>query len=290
MTQSGHLCWLVSSCVLLLASGCGDARAPNAEPRGTAVTVFIPSGSDDWSFVDVTWSLEYQIGCGPGIDGSSSPSDVITMEGTLAQNEEFNLGSGGPTGVWEGFVEFPPGPCIVQLRLRDGAGEVLCTYTEPFMIDPQPSSEAYFNMVCGGPCPTIPLPSSNPSPKASFCAPVGGIILSAETPADLQGLKSIHYVVTYDPNFLEPNPPFVVSEGSLELVGQGMTDLGAGFMGTNIWEAIVGEVGAGEPHVLELTALDSEGTPLCSAETSFDVIFGGIAQVHVVLPCRDEAP
>ena len=250
--------------------------------------MFSPSGSDDGSFVDVTWSLEYQIGCSSGIDGSSSPSDVITTEGTLEQNEEFNLWPGGPTRVWEGFVEFPPGPCIVQLRLRDGAGEVLCsTYTEPLMIDPQPSSEAYFNMVCGEPCPTIPLPGSNPSLKASFCAPVGGIILSAETPADLQGLQSIHYVVTYDPNFLEPNPLSIVSEGSLELVGQGMTDLGAGFMKTNIWEAIVGEVIAGEPHVLELTALDGEGAPICSAETTVEVVSDGIAQVHVVLPCSN---
>ena len=78
-----------------------------------------------------------------------------------------------------------------------------------------------------------------------------------------------------------------MSEGSLELVGQGMTDVGAGFMGTNIWEAIVGEVGAGEPHVLELTALDADGAAVCSAETGVEVVSGGIAQVHVLLPCSN---
>ncbi|MBT8469141.1 MAG: hypothetical protein HKN10_11830 [Myxococcales bacterium] len=286
MTRSARLCWLISSCVLLLVSACGDARAPNAEPRGTAVTVFIPSAADDWSFAEFTWSLEYQIGCGPGIERDSSSDDFITVEGALEQDEDFDVGPGGPTAVWKGFVEFTPGPCAVQLRLRDADGEVLCTYTEALTNEPESQAEMYFNMVCYATCPTVPLPSSETSPK-TFCAPVGGVILSAETPADITRVQSVRYVVTYDRDFLEPNPPFVVSEGSLELFGQGRTDLGAGFMDTNLWEAIVGQVGAGEPHVLELTALDADGAPVCSAETTMEVVSGGIAQVHVVLPCND---
>lgn len=286
MTRSTHLGWLTSSCVLLLVSACGDARAPNAEPGGTAVTVFIPSAADEWSFVDFTWSLEYQVGCGPGIERGSSSDDFITVEGTLEQVEEFDLGPGGATAVWKGFVQFTPGPCAVQLRLRDADGEVLCTYTEALTNEPESQAEMYFNMVCYATCQTIPLPGSETSPK-TFCAPVGGVILSAETPADIERVQSVHYIVTYDRNFLEPNPPFVVSEGFLELVGQGMTDLGAGFMDTNIWESIVGEVGAGEPHVLELTALDADGAAVCSTQTSVEVVSGGIAQIHVVLPCGE---
>lgn len=286
MTQSAHLCWLISSCVLLLVSACGDSGPSTAEPRGTAVTVFIPSAADDWSFAEFAWSLEYQVGCGVEIERNSSSGDFITAEGTLEQAEEFDVGPGGPTAVWKGFVEFTPGPCAVQLRLRDADGEVLCTYYEALTNEPESQPEMYFNMVCYATCPTIPLPGSETSPK-TFCAPVGGVILSAQTPADIERVQSVRYVVTYDRDFLEPNPPFVVSEGSLELVGQGMTDLGAGFVESNIWEAIVGEVIAGEPHALELTALDADGAPLCFAETSFEVISGGIAQVHVVLPCSN---
>ena len=68
-------------------------------------------------------------------------------------------------------------------------------------------------------------------------------------------------------------------------------NLGEGPAQTHTWEAIVGVIGAGDlTYALQLTALDAEGTALCSAETSIQVISGGIAQVHVVLPCRDKAP
>lgn len=39
------------------------------------------------------------------------------------------------------------------------------------------------------------------------------------------------------------------------------------------------------PCAIQLRARDADGTPLCSAATSIELLFGGIAQVHVVLPC-----
>jgi len=100
-------------------------------------------------------------------------------------------------------------------------------------------------------------------------------------------VTSVRYAIPQT-NFLDNNADFAnVYEGELELAGPGTVDLGDGPVPTNTWEAIVGEVISGEPQALEPTGLDADGTPLCSAETSFEVISGGIAQVHVILPCSN---
>jgi hypothetical protein len=190
----------------------------------------------------------------------------------------------GPAAAWNGMVEFEPGPCAIQLRARDTDGEVVCTYTETITFGSQLPSEAYFNMICYATCPTISFLGAETVPKTS-CAPVGGLIVSAETLGE--GVTSVRYAIP-ETNFLDNNADFAnIYEGELELTGPGTVDLGDGPVPTNTWEAIVGEVIAGEPQVLELMALDADGTPLCSAETSFELISGGIAQVHVVLPCRN---
>ena len=275
-------------CGLLVASACGGSGDPNAEPRGIAVTVFMPSGpnstvSDDFA---LTWALEYTVACGPGFDDTSSQGDAVTVEGAFEQAEAFNLGESGPTAVWKDSIEFPPGPCSIQLILRDADGEVLCSNTEPVTIEPETPTEAYFSLVCYATCPTIPLPGLETSPKTS-CAPVGGVLLSAETPADLETVQSVHYVITQtSEGFLEGFVP-PRYEGSLDFVGPGSVDLGAGPVATDIWEATVGVVDAGYPHILELTALDAEGEPICSAEKTVELIANSITQLHIILPCSN---
>ncbi|MDH3656295.1 MAG: hypothetical protein OEN21_18705 [Myxococcales bacterium] len=262
-----------------MAAGCGDSNEPSAADREVAVTVFAPSGGIsvvDGSLPQLTWSLEYQVGCG------DTSNDSFTAQGTLEPVDGFLLVTDGPAAIWNGMVEFEPGPCAIQLRARDTDGEVVCTYTETITFDFQLPSEAYFNMICYATCPTISFPGAETVPKTS-CAPVGGLIVSAETLGD--GVMNVRYTIEHT-NLLDNNADFAnVYEGELQLAGLGTVDLGDGPVPTNTWEAIVGEVIAGEPHALELTALDADGTPLCSAETSFEVISGGIAQVHVVLPC-----
>lgn len=272
-------------CALLVASACGD---PGAHPRGTAVTVFGPSDpnatvSDDFA---LTWSLEYTVVCGSGFDGSSTSGEAVTVEGTLEQAEAFKLGEDGPTAVWKGRVELPPGSCTIQLRLRDADGEVICTATERLTVEPGTPNEAYVSLVCNGSCPTIPLPDSEAAPKL-FCAPVGGVLLSAETPADLETVQTIHYVMTQTTEgFLDGWVPDTYM-GSLDFAGSGAADLGGGPVATDIWEATVGVVIADNPYILELTALDAEGQPVCSAEKSVEVIANSIAQVHIILPCSN---
>ena len=275
-------------CGLLAASawvGCGD---PSSD---TAVTVFIPSGPNaTGSFAEVAGSLEYTVACGPGFDGTSAPGETEVIEGTFEQADPVTLGvGGGPTAVWKGRVELPPGPCMIQLRLRDSEGEVICTGIQELTIEPETPNEAYVDLVCIGTCPTIPLPGLEMSPKLS-CAPVGGVLLSAETPADLETVQSIGYVMTQSTEgFLDGWVPEIY-EGSLDFGGPGSVDLGGGPVTTDIWQATVGVVIAGNPYLLELTALDAEGEPVCSAEKSVEVIPDSIAQIHIILPCSTPMP
>ena len=106
-------------------------------------------------------------------------------------------------------------------------------------------------------------------------------------------MQSIRYVIRdTETSFLDSELDLSsVYDGELELADPDTVNLGEGPAQTHTWEAIVGVIGAGDlTYALQLTALDAEGTALCSAETSIQVISGGIAQVHVVLPCRDKAP
>jgi len=276
---------LLSCSALLFASACGGSGEQSADADAVSVTVFVPSGGflDYGSVPQLTWSLEYKVECLTSLDGSSSSEDTHIVEGILDQIDGFELQLDGPTAVWNGSVAFEPGPCIIQLLARDADGEVVCSYQEPMMFDSPLPSEAYFNMICYATCPTIPLPDPETMPKLS-CAPVGGLILSAETP--VEEVESVRYVIT-GTDFLDNNMDLsIVDEGELDLVGPGTTDLGEGPMQTNTWEAIVGVIVAlEEPYGVELTALDADGAAVCSAATSIELLPGGIAQVHVVLPC-----
>jgi hypothetical protein len=271
---------LVLCCCVLVAAACGDA---DANLGGVAVTVFAPSGGAslvDGSVPRLSWSLEYQVSCGASVD------DRLTVEGTLKQVDRAVLELDGPTAVWKGIVEFEPGPCAIQLRARDADGEVVCTYTEALTFDSELPSEAYFNLICNPTCPTISFPGSETVSKTS-CAPVGGLILSAETLDD--AVQSVRYVVRdTETGFLDSViNPSILYVGELAPGSPGSVDLGGGPVPTHTWEAIVGVIASDVRYATELTALDADGTPLCSAGTSFEVLFGGIAQVHVVLPCTN---
>ena len=263
-----------------MATACGVS---GANPNSVAVTVFAPSGGAslvDGSRPSLSWSLEYLVSC------NASADDPVGVEGTLEQVDRALLELDGPTTVWNGIVEFEPGPCTIQLRARDADGEVVCTYSESLTFGAELPSEAYFDMICYASCPTISFPRSETVVKTT-CAPVGGLILSAETLDE--GVQSIRYVVRdTEAEFLDNNLDFVnVYEGELDAGGLGTVDLGDGPMPTRMWEATVGVVASDVRYAAELMALDSDGTLLCSAETSFEVVFGGIAQVHVVLPCSN---
>ncbi len=265
-----------------MATACGVS---DANPNSVAVTVFAPSGGAslvDGSRPSLSWSLEYLVSC------NASADDPLGAEGSLEQVDRALLELDGPTTVWKGIVEFEPGHCTIQLRARDADGEVVCTYSESLTFGAELPSEAYFDMICYASCPTISFPRSETVVKTT-CAPVGGLILSAETLDD--GVQRIRYVVRdTEAELLDNNLDFaIVYEGELAPGSPGTVDLGDGPVPTQTWAAIVGVVASDVRYSTELTALDADGTPLCSAGTRFEVLFGGIAQVHVVLPCSNRA-
>jgi hypothetical protein len=93
----------------------------------------------------------------------------------------------------------------------------------------------------------------------------------------------VQYVLTSTNDvFLEPLAPY---EGSLEPVGTGAVDLGGGPIETNLWESIFGVVPVDAPFTLGISALDANGTVVCTTETRLEVLPTAIAQAHVVLPC-----
>ncbi len=281
----------------LVGAACGDSVDQNADADAVEVIVLVPSGGPvltDGRFPQLTWSLEYKVVCPASVGGSLSSDDAFTVEGTLEQTSGFELELDGPVAAWKGTIEFEPGPCAVQLLARDADGEVVCSYLETMTFDSPLPPEMYLNMICYATCPTIPLPDPETVLK-TVCAPVGGLILSAEIPADVRGVQSIRYVIRdTETSFLDNELDLSNvddGDGELELADPGTVDLGEGPARTHTWEAIVGVIVASDsPYTVLLTAFDAEGTALCSAGTTIKVISDGIAQVHVVLPCKDESP
>lgn len=285
MTGFARVCSPLLTGALMLVFACGDT---GSEPSGTAVSVFMPSlpnGTGNWDLLEHAQSLEYMLACDPDRDGGFG--DAVPVEGTLERGEVFQVGLDGPTAVWKGVIDFEPGPCFIHLRARDADEEVICSYSEPVSFDPARDSEAYFNMVCFATCPTVPFPGSGASPK-NFCAPIGGLIVSAETLADVPGVAAVRYAVTGGEDFLDNQAPILpVYEGALQRTREGMVNLGNGDVETNVWEGVAGELLANALHTVEVTAIDAEGEPLCTAETSIEVFSGAIAHSHLILPCSD---
>lgn len=265
---------LIWSLMLVAGAACGDSGAPQVESTATAVTVFIPSVLP---WVPDATSMDYRASC------IAEGDEVQSTEGALEPAGDFRLEGEGPTAIFKGPIELAPGPCTIQFRLRDSTGEVIFSLTEALEIGAQAPPELYFSMVDSG-CPEIPLPDASAVPKRS-CVPVGGLILSAETPAAAASIESVQYVLTHANDGFLDGPRVETFEGNLQPAGSGTVDLGGGPIETNLWESIVGVLLAEARHTLEITALDADGTAVCSTATSLDVLTNGIAQAHVIIPC-----
>jgi hypothetical protein len=113
--------------------------------------------------------VEYTINCiGPDFDPTTDPDidsgpildQDVTISGAL---EVLDTASGGVTTqdfgpdldevyVWQGFMDIPADhACTVQLRARDGDGEVICSATEYFTIGADDTVKVNVLMYCGVP-------------------------------------------------------------------------------------------------------------------------------------------
>lgn len=266
--------------LLMAGVACGESAAPNIESNETELTVLVPYSTDTRFSIDADlWSLEYRAACG------SKDTEIVKTEGMLDRAGGTEL-EGQGNAIFRGPVELLPGPCVIQLLLRDSDAEVIFSASESYEIEER-APPALYIIMADLPCPQVPLPDAATVPK-HFCGPAAGLILSAETPAASAAIQGVDYRLTRTLDFfLETvdGPSVETHEGVLEPAGASTADLGSGPMETNVWSATVGHLAASAPYTLEVTALDAEGVAVCTTQTTVEVVPSGIAQAHVVMRC-----
>jgi len=281
---------LLLSLGLLAAASCGDSGNTDADARGVAVTVFLPSGPDaapGSGFAELSASVQYKLSCESDAADDSVDDGMARIDGALSRTGELESGSKGPTSIWKGLVDFRQGPCVIELSIRDVDGEYLCGWDETVALSPESSDELHFESPCYtyyNHCTTAPLPDAKRSPKLS-CVALVGLVLSAETPADVEEIQTIRYVMSEDYSFLGEDPDWVERySGSLALSGTGMTDFGQGPVSTSTWDVAVEEVAA-HSYLLDLTAFDADDEALCAVQTQVAIVPRAVAQIDVLMPC-----
>ncbi len=161
-----HARWIALACLGALAcAGVEEGLAGNTE-----MNVIVPNGAPSLGggssapgLIDIQ-TVEYTINClgnsDTFLDNHLSFPDEVQINGNL----EVVDGRTDPQGrippelgtprpgdgaeIWQGFMDLPPGPCTVQLRARDGDGEVICTATEPFNITADTITKVNLVLIC----------------------------------------------------------------------------------------------------------------------------------------------
>jgi exonuclease III len=156
--------------------------SPDLGPPGSGTTSALdPNGSSSPSGIDIQ-SVEYTINClGTPLSFLDDPLDTLPNDGAVQINGNLEVVDGrtdaqGPippefgtarpldgAEMWQGFMDLPVGPCTIQLRARDGDGEVICTATESFSIQVDTTSKVNLVLIC----------------DVSFQAPVGMLDVDA---------------------------------------------------------------------------------------------------------------
>lgn len=126
MTRTRFTQWVVLACIGTLAACTSGDGGPGGN---TQLNIIIPNGSDNGSSapgaLDVT-SVEYSINCEGGEQGGGF-LDGSTFDDSLPVQGNIEVEDGSNPPIAQGFMDIPPGDCLVQLRARDDDGEVICT-------------------------------------------------------------------------------------------------------------------------------------------------------------------
>lgn len=117
--------------------GCGaDSQGPN-----TTLTVGVEANPQIFDAASTT--LRYTLQC----DYFDPDTSVPALLGDIAP-----VGPGSVNGaqgfVWSTSVDAHPGPCAVQLVLRDSDDEVICTNIEEFVVAGDAPSDIEILMIC----------------------------------------------------------------------------------------------------------------------------------------------
>jgi len=127
----------------LMTLGCGDAvqGAANEDIPGelgdgedprASVKVFAPTDVD-------IMGVEYTLNC-------TAPSAPVRLNGNLEVSDSER--SKSDAVVWQAFMDVPVGPCTLQVRARDGDGEVVCTASQPVQIESGVAAEVNLVLTC----------------------------------------------------------------------------------------------------------------------------------------------
>ena len=148
----GRARWILLAFTAALAACSGDSRSTAGN---TELKVIVPNNESAPGVpapIDIQ-TVEYTINClgnsDTFLDNNASFPDEVVINGNLEVVDGRTSGSPPvPTEIWQGFMDLPPGPCTVQLRARDGDGEVICTATEPFNIAADTTTKVNMVLIC----------------------------------------------------------------------------------------------------------------------------------------------
>ena len=238
-------------------SGAGGGSS-EGQPKGTMLTLETPSQDleEVWTFYRPV-SFEYWISLGDEVD----PGEPLAGDFELVARGAANyLELGEPTDVLRASVDLPPGRHSLSVRIRDEDGELIFSVSGLLRVASDVQTEWYYFL----------------DPRTFDPPPVfRTLVLNVDTSkaSDSLDVDHVEYSISCgggDVEFLKTSYACgTSSEGSFELVGEGIGGLGHEKVPIDLWQA-THEVGCG-PCRLTVNARDAAGASVCFAELSFDV-------------------
>lgn len=133
----------------------------------TELNVVVPTNAGTPSAIDIQ-EVEYLISCDGNsdtfLDNNQSFADEVLISGDLEVVDGRTSGSPPvPTEVWQGFMDLPPGPCVIQLAAVDNDGERICVVDHSFTVTADTTTKVDLVLLC----------------DISFQAPVGSLDVDA---------------------------------------------------------------------------------------------------------------
>jgi len=92
------------------------------------------------------------------VDGELEPADSQTVKTGMLDTSQ--------SEAWTGFIDLPPGSCLMQLRGRDADGEVICSTEVPFAVVAETTTQIVAPISCSSAgFPSVPEYSVNVCPN-----------------------------------------------------------------------------------------------------------------------------
>ncbi len=277
-----RLAWAVP-CLAILSCGGEQGNAPANGSENTVLTLEIPAPevNEAWRFVE-PFRFEYGIGL---VDPQGTTEPRRGDFERVGQGAANYVARGEPTEILRARADLPAGRYGLQIRLRDADDEVLWTFSDWLRVEPGDQTEWYALF----------------DPRTADPLPIPRLMVLT---LDLFGARSneaerIEYGIRCG-NFDDDS--FLSSTQWKRSIACGSESLGlfeatpgpAGSPSTLRWQATHPAVCG--PCRVALTARNTQGEVVCTAEVEFDVEAGVISEeapsqyAYVALPCVEAGP